>query len=169
MDRRAFLQRGLVGGAILAASACTLHAWPVQDRYQPQGNLQCLDPRTFVVLASIAARTVQDPVADPVAIAHAVDRTIALSAPEAASELRQLLNLFESGLAGLLLDGRLRPFTRLTPDRQDQVLAAWRDSRLVLRRAGYTALRKLTLAAHYASPTTWEGVGYPGPPELVEG
>ncbi len=169
MDRRVFLQRGLVGGAILAAGACTVHAWPVPDRYPPQGNLQCLDPRTFVVLAAIAARTVQDPVADPVAIAHAVDRTLGLAAPEVAVEFVQLLNLFESGLAGLLLDGRLRPFTRLPPEQQDQVLIAWRDSRFVLRRSGYTALRKLTLAAHYASPKTWEGVGYPGPPELVEG
>lgn len=169
MDRRVFLQRGLVGGAILAAGACTLHAWPAPERYRPQGNLQSLDPRGFAVLATIAARTVRDPVADPVAIAHAVDRTITLSAPEAAAELQQLLNLFESGLVGLFLDGRLRPFTHLPPDRQDQVLIAWRDSRMVLRRSGYTALRKLTLAAHYASPTTWEGVGYPGPPELVEG
>ena len=77
--------------------------------------------------------------------------------------------LFENAAAGLLLDGRTAPFPALDPADQDQVLYRWRDSRLVLRRTAYVALRKLTQAAHYAQPSCWESVGYSGPPEIAEG
>lgn len=169
MDRRTFLRQGLKGGAVLAAGACTLHAFPPPSTWVPQDKLRVLDERGFAVLAAIAARTVCDPVADPVAIAHAVDRTLALGPLELGQDVGRLLGLFESGLVGLFLDGRPLPFTRLSEEGQDQVLAAWRDSKLPLRHSGYVALRKLTLAAHYASPRTWEGIGYPGPPELAGG
>jgi hypothetical protein len=47
------------------------------------------------------------------------------------------------------------------------VLADWRDSRLAVRRSGYAVLRKLTQAAHYASPEAWADTGYPGPPQIA--
>ena len=59
------------------------------------------------------------------------------------------------------------PFTRLSPAAQDDVLVDWRDSRLALRRSGYTVLRKLTQAAHYAAPEAWPDTGYPGPPQIA--
>jgi hypothetical protein len=169
MDRRTFLRRGVFGGAILLAGGATIHLWPVPSTYAPRQPLLCVDARGFAILAAIAARTVHDPIADPVEVAHAVDATMALAVPEAQDDLRRVLALFESGLVGLLFDRRVRPFTRLDPEAQDAVLAAWRDSALVLRRGGYQALRKLTLAAHYASPRSWEGVGYGGPPEIAGG
>ena len=138
------------------------------DRYRPKGPLKRVDPARFAVLAAVAARVVPLPGADPVAIAHTVDESIARTHDEAAVEFNQLLGLIESGLAGFLLDGRPRPFTRLSPEAQDGALMAFRDSRLVLRRAGYHALRKLCLAAHYGSDSTWAGVGYPGPPQISE-
>jgi hypothetical protein len=76
--------------------------------------------------------------------------------------------VLESALAGMIFDGRTKPFTRLSPEAQDAVLAHWRDSRLLVRRTGYQVLRKLTCAAHYAQPTSWASVGYPGPPTLAQ-
>jgi hypothetical protein len=106
------------------------------------------------------------PAADPIEIAHRVDAQLALGSPEARADFAKLLGLLESALAGLLLDGRPRPFTHLSPAAQDDVLASWQTSHLAVRRSGYGVLRKLTQAAYYAAPEAWADVGYPGPPQI---
>lgn len=168
MNRRTFIRRGLVGGLLLAVGgAVGLGVWPPERRAQPRRPLRALDPRQFAVLAAIAARTVQAPTADPVEIAHRVDVQMSLACPEVRADFGKLLLLFDNALAGLLLDGRARPFTHLPPAAQDDALARWRDSHLVVRRSGYAILRKLTQGAHYAAPAAWPDTGYPGPPQLT--
>ena len=167
MTRRSFITRGLLGGLLLAgAGGLGLGLWPTRYGWRPRGPLKVLNQRQFAVLAAVAARTVRAPGADPQAIAERVDATLAFTTDEAKHDFGQLLLLFENALAGLVLDGRPRPFTRLRPEEQDAVLDAWRDSHMVLRRSGYQALRKLTLAAHYSSPSTWDSCGYAGPPQI---
>jgi hypothetical protein len=167
MTRRSFITRGLFGGLLLAgAGGLGLGLWPSRIGWRSRGPLKVLNERQFAVLAAVAARTVRAPAADPQAIAERVDATLAFTTEEAQNDFRQLLLLFENALAGLVLDGRPRPFTRLRPEEQDAVLDAWRGSHLVLRRSGYQALRKLTLAAHYSSAETWASVGYAGPPQI---
>lgn len=158
---------GLAGGALLAVSGVGLSLWPALTRYRPRRALQVLDGVTFNVLAQAAARIVPAD-GDPAEIAHRVDETLALGPPEAREDFGKLLKLLESGLAGLVLDGRPRPFTRLPPEKQDAALLAFRDSRLALRRSGYHALRKLCLGGYYASDSTWAAIGYPGPPQISE-
>jgi hypothetical protein len=92
--------------------------------------------------------------------------SLSRTAREAQSDVAGLLGLFENALPGLLFDGRVTPFTALDPDAQDRVLESWRDSRLVLRRSGYQALRKLCLGAYYAEPRAWPALKYGGPPDL---
>lgn len=168
MNRRTFIRRGLFGGLLLAVGGSVgLLAWPSDQRLRPRRPLRALDERQFAVLAAVAARTVGAPGADPIAIAERVDAQMALAPPEARADFGKLLLLFENALAGLVFDGRARPFTRLPPEAQDRVLAHWRDSRLAVRRSGYAALRKLTQAAWYAAPEAWADVGYPGPPQLA--
>jgi hypothetical protein len=167
VDRRAFLQRGLLGGALLAAAGgIGLVSWPPRIGGRPRRSLRVLDERQFAVVCAIAARTVRVPDADPIEIAHGVDQTLTYGAPEAQRDLGKLLLLFENALAGLAFDGRVRPFTHLSPEDQDAVLRAWRDSRITLRRCGYQVLRKLTEKAYYATPASWAGVGYAGPPTI---
>jgi hypothetical protein len=115
------------------------------------------------VLAAIARRVVAVPDVDPAAVAHAADDSLTRLPPEAQADVNALIGLFETALGGLVLDGRLRPFTRLGPDEQDHVLARWRDSGLALRRTGYQVLRKLCLVAHYAQPASWASAHYPAP------
>jgi hypothetical protein len=166
VTRRSFLRRGLWGGLLLAAGGVGLGVWPTRVDFRPRRRLLVVDERRFAVLAAVAARTVRAPGADPVEIAHRTDETLALAPVEAQKDFRDLLGLFENALAGLVLDGRPRPFTRLAAADQDRVLEHWRDSRLLVRRSGYLALRKITQAAHYSQPSTWESVGYPGPPKV---
>jgi hypothetical protein len=165
MNRRTFLRRGLTGGVLLALGGGGLALWPTRARHLPRRALESLDERRFAVLAAIAERIVRAPGADPTEIAHRVDATLA-KLPDARHDIRQLLLVFENALVALLLGARPQPFTHLSPERQDALLEAWRGSRLAFRRSGYQALRKLTLAAHYSSSSSWESVGYPGPPTL---
>ena len=168
MNRRTFVKRGLWGGLLLAAGGSLgLGLWPTSMMRRPTRVLQALDERQFAILAAVAARTVVAPDADAVEIAHRCDERLAISYPEVRHDIGRLLLLLENGLAGLLLDGRARPFTRLSPAAQDAALDDWRDSKLAVRRGGYVALRKLTQAMWYAAPAAWPEVGYPGPPTLA--
>jgi hypothetical protein len=166
MNRRSFLKKGLLGGALLALGGAGLALSPTRTLAQPRRRLLVVDERGFQVLVAIAARVVTVPGADPAAIAHGVDEALSRAVPDAQKDLASLLGLFENALPGLLLDGRARPFTQLGPEAQDRVLESWRDSRLVLRRGGYHALRKLCLGVYYGGAETWPALHYAGPPDL---
>jgi hypothetical protein len=166
VQRRDFLKKGLLGGIMLALGGTGLLLYPGRHLAAPTQALKVLDERAFQVMVAIAARVVPYPGADAVVIAQAVDTALSCTAPESQSDLVKLLGLFENALPGLLLDGRAAPFTRLDPEAQDRVLTRWRDSRLVLRRSGYHALRRLCLGAYYADPSAWPVLHYRGPPDL---
>ena len=165
MERRTLLKLGLVGAPLLALGGISL--WPSLRERLPRRPLLVLDEARFPVMAAAAARIVTSPKSDPIELAHKVDEALSRVSREAGADFNKLLGLLESGLAGLLLDGRPRPFTRLDGAGQDAALAAFRDSRLAVRRTGYQALRKLCVANFFASEAAWAEVGYPGPPELV--
>jgi hypothetical protein len=167
MNRRAFLRASLGGSAILVAGGAGLVLWPTELAHKPTRALAVVDDRQFAVLAAVAARTCTAPNADPVEIAHRVDGLMGLQCVEARADFKKLLNLFDNALAGLLFDGRPKPFTRLTPVAQDEALVAWRESRVADRRRGYQVLRKLTQAAWYGPPSGWASTGYPGPPSII--
>ena len=169
MKRRRFLRWGLFGAGTLAVAGMGLQLWPTTRRHRPSPGraLAVLDEREFAILAAAAARIVTAPSADPVAIAERVDDSLAMQPLEAQADFKKLLGTLESALVGLMLDGRPHPFTHLSPDDQDAALFAFRDSRILLRRTGYQALRKLCVAAHYSDEKSWADVGYPGPPEFI--
>ena len=158
----------MVGGGLLALGGIGLAAWPTNKKYRPTRALKVLNDTEFAILASVAARTVGAPNADPVEITHWADDALITNTPDAQKEFKQLLGLFENALAGLLLDGHIGAFTGLSPEKQDAVLLGWRDSSVAVRRTGYTALRKLTHAAYYANPAHWQQVGYNGPPQISQ-
>ena len=152
---------------MLAAGGAGLALYPSRIRYSARQALSVLDAKTFNVMASIVARVVTAEGADPVAITHTIDEALARAVPEGKHDVIQLLGLFESGLVGLLLDGHAKPFTQLSGEDQDQVLLAWRDSRLVLRRGAYKVLKNLCTTSFYRKETSFHLVGYPGPPDAL--
>jgi hypothetical protein len=169
-SRRSFLKRGLFGGALLALGGGAYLAFqPSRRASLPPEGLLVLDADEYAVVAALADRLVPPrahfPTPDLLRVPFQVDRILVRVDDGAQKELKQLLKLFESGLAGLLFDGRWRPFTQLSEAEQDNVMRAWQGSRLKLRRTGFQALRTLVLAAYYGNPGAWPAVGYPGPPE----
>jgi hypothetical protein len=168
-SRRGFLKKGIFGGLILAVGgAGFLASRRSRTVPLPTQGLEVLDPAEYSVLMAIAARLVPDgegfPSAQEVGVGLNADRILARTDPAAAKEVKQLLRLFENALAGFIFAGRIRPFTRLAPPDQDEVLGEWQSSRLEIRRTGFTALRTLVLASYFGSPASWPAVHYPGPP-----
>jgi hypothetical protein len=172
-SRRSFLQRGLVGAALLALGGGTWLATR-KTRLPPDvgGPFQHLAPEEAAVLLAVADRLVPERPGFPrpreLGLAAKMDAVVGMAHPSAREELRRLVRLFESAAVGLALDGQPRLFTGSSPAQQDRRLAAWARSRVALRRTGYRALKRLVYASYYASPGTWAAVGYPGPPELPD-
>lgn len=168
-SRRGFLRKGLVGGAVLAAGGLGwLALRPSLEVPLPAGGLAVLAPLEYSVLTAVAQRLLPRREGFPILdVAAACDVILTKVDDTARRETRQLINIFENAALGLVFGLRLTPFTRLGPQEQDAVLREWRDSRLLIRRTGWLALRSLIMAGYFASRQTWPAVGYPGPPPGV--
>jgi hypothetical protein len=174
LDRRRFLKRGLVGGALLfLAGTVPLALRSTLRRRAPAGPLRLLDEDEYAVFAAAAARLAPGPGAGPrwpaaeaLDCAGKADALMARVHPDVGHDFKRLLHLFESGLLGALVAGSPRPFTRSAPEEQDARLEAWRRSRLALLRSGYQAIKRLAHATYYSSPEVYALVGYPGPPDV---
>jgi hypothetical protein len=162
-SRRSFLKKGLIGGALLALGGGALAVYPSKEVGVATAPLEALEPRAFQVLVAFASRVITASGSNPVTIAHGADHTLSYALPETQEAINKLLGLFENALPGLLFDGRLQPFTRLSAQAQDAVLESWRTSRIELRRTGYQALRKLVLAAYYMEESSWGPLAYAPP------
>jgi len=166
-SRRSLLKRGLLGGGLLFIGGFTWLGTRGTQRGAPSPKpLSVLTDDEYAVMQAIAARIVAPaPDAPPLGDAvWTVDQLLAVAPVETQKEVKQLLGLFENALGNLLFGGRATPFTHLDPADQTRVLREWQQSRLLLRRTGYSALKTLALAGYYASPRTWAYMNYPGPP-----
>jgi choline dehydrogenase-like flavoprotein len=84
-------------------------------------------------------------------------------------QVAQLLSLWDTRLVTALGGGGLAHFSALPPERREEVLRGWCDSRIPQRRAAFQALRKGALLFYYMVPgedghsPVWDRIGYPGP------
>jgi hypothetical protein len=166
--RRDVLKKGFLGGALLAvAGGGALALRKGKAVVLPSAGLLAFDPREYAIFSAIAQRVAPNGPAglSPAEVARNADAILAKAPPGAQKDVKQLLRLFESALAGFLFGARTTPFIRLPSEEQDRVLAEWRDSRWQVRRTGYQALRSLALAGYYSSPLSWPQAAYPGPPQ----
>jgi len=171
ISRRALIRLGVGGSLLLLAGGAGLAFQPSRLR-APSIPLRALDARSISVLAAIVDRLLPPrpgfPTPAELRIAERIDAFLADGDPAVAADFRRALLLFESGLAGLVFEGRSAPFTRLPPDEQDRVLHAWRTSAWSFRRMVYRAIHGLCMATYFTCPETFPGTGYPGPSRLGE-
>ena len=167
--RRGFLRWGVAGTALLVAGGGALALRRTRLRKLPDG-LGSLDPAEYSVLAACAGRIIRvEPGAatdDDVDVAGRVDGVLTRAAPGVVADYKRLLALLENPFVCLLSCGAPGPFTALSDTARDRMLASWQSSRVAVLRTGFQALKRLISAAHYASPATHAGIGYPGPPEI---
>ncbi len=171
LPRRGFLQKGLVGGALLlVGGAGSLALRSTRLSSAPRGPLKLLSLQEHAVFTAAAARIIPAapswPTPEALDCGGKADALLALCHPEVGVDFKRLLTLFENGLFGLVTHGRPTPFTRLDPAAQEARLDAWRRSRMALLRSGYLALTRLTHASYYSSPEVYALIGYPGPPDV---
>jgi long-chain-alcohol oxidase len=111
------------------------------------------------------------PSASQVGVPQALAAAVAMNPREAErKQVAQLLSLWDSRLLTALGGGGFDHFSRLSPERREQVLLSWCDSRLPQRRAAFQALRKGALLFYYMVPgengsrsPVWDSIGYAGP------
>jgi hypothetical protein len=172
--RRGFLKKSLLGVGFLAiAGAVPLALRRGRLRPLPAGaTLLVLTEGEYSVLTAVAdcifaPLAPGQPTPDVIGVALKIDALMAGADPDSQRDFKQLLDLFENALPGLLWDGRPTPFTERSPEEQTATLERWRFSRLPLRRSGFQALQRLCNAVYYSDPATYAGIGYPGPPLLA--
>jgi hypothetical protein len=165
VKRRTFVKAGFFGGALLAlgGGALSFALLPTRQVAKATRPLRVFGDREFQILVAVSRRVVTSLDTDHVEIAEGIDDLATRLPVEAQRDLRRLLSLFESALGGLLLDGHFLPFTRLSPEKQDDVLGRWRTSSLALRRVAYQSLKKLCYLAQYSQPSSWPSVHFPTP------
>jgi Gluconate 2-dehydrogenase subunit 3 len=159
MNRRQFMQRGLLGGVLLGAAGYFAATRPTHEGVPPSEPLQSLSTRAYHVLTAVMACILPNGAeVSPVAIRF--DRAVAQKDPAVQADLEKLLLLLDNALSTFVLDHRLGTFTSLSRESQNAVLDSWRESRIAVRRTGYQALRRLTLAFYYADPAVQGALGY---------
>lgn len=170
LGRRRFLQVGALGAALLAVGGWLAWRRPKEASAGAGGPFAVLSPEEAGLLLAISGRVLpaEPPFPSPerVRVVERIDGFLAMSHPGVRRDVKRLLALFDSALAGLALDGAPFRFRGAPPARQDARLAAWSTSRLGVRRSGFRALRRLVGSAYWSSPEIWAAVGYPGPPRL---
>jgi hypothetical protein len=164
------LKKGALGAVLLGVFGGTAIALRPGKLAPAPPDLKVFTQEEHAILAAVARRVVaareSDPSPDALGVARKADAVMAIAHPSVQREFKQLLHLFENGMTGLFTGSSLAPFTSSSPRAQDRRLAAWERSRVDLFRTGFQAMRRLTAACYWASPETWKGVGYAGPPDL---
>jgi len=102
----------------------------------------------------------------PTRVAALLDR---LPNPDSLAQLRQLLGVFETPFANLLLARRWKKFSALSAAEREGYLRALARHRLSLLRGGFQALKRLVTLIYYGdtdqdgSNPIWATLDYPGP------
>ena len=168
LSRRQLLAGSLSIAALGAGSAALLAAQPSLLR-TPSSALRVLDVRLFSTLSALSDRVCPArgslPSASALGVPEAIDAVLDTLHEANTAEIVLALRLLESGLLGVI-DGRPRPFTRLSDDAKDRAIVAWRDSALPDRKKAYRALTALIASTYWSSEATWPYIGYGGPPRF---
>ena len=169
MKRRRFLQLGLGGMALLTVGGIGLGLRPTRLRSEVP-DLKVFSAKEYAILYAMAQRICPGggglPTIDDLEVCQKLDSLFSRMAPRDQKDMKLALNVFENAVAGLVLEGRITPFTQLDPEAQDQVLARWRGSRLGTARVIYRSVRDLVAGTYWGDPKCFAAVGYPGPPAL---
>jgi hypothetical protein len=163
MQRRGILKAGFFGSVVLAVGGAALSLRPSNNGVAFEQPLLSLSPTAFYALVQVAARVMRGTASTPVTIAHRVDAAVSRLPKQAQRDLDTALVLLDNAVSGLFFAGTPNTFSSLSGDAQDAFLKSWRDSRIAVLRGAYNSLRKLCLAAHYATPDAFADSAYPGP------
>ena len=177
MNRRQFVKAGVIGGAALAAGGGWI-AWR-DHAIHGAGNARiaqaALQDRIDRIVGAIAPVVLAgsfpaDAASHAIAIERVttdVGRIVFSFTPPVQNELRELFGLLDIGIARRLLTGVSHEWQEAGADEIGAFLDRWRHSRIAMLQSGYHALHDLIFGAWYASDSTWDEIGYAGPPNIL--
>lgn len=167
LSRRGFL-RSTAGGGVAIAAASLLPTGCARDYPEAGGDereLAALSPKEYAVARAAAEALLVDVPVDPGVVAARIDGELALVGDPVRADMKTVFSLLEHLT---FLDGRARPFTRLSPAQRRRYLEGWARSRFDLRRAAFQATRGFVYYFAYIDPATRPITGFRGPwPERI--
>lgn len=174
VSRRTFIKTGVLGGALLATVA-VLHKPLDRIAKRTLVDAHPLDPSLRRVVGAIgpvilAQAFPTEARARAAAVGTIVDAVgIAVAALSAATqkEVSELFALLDFTPTRIAVAGVSAPWEEASAEQIEAFLEKWRHSPVALLKSGYMALHDLVIGAWYASPATWAGIGYPGPPAVL--
>ena len=173
MNRRQFIQAGVVGGAALAAGGAWF-GWrdrAPSDLQRVQVKQQERIDRIIGAIAPVIllGTLPEDPQARAPALKRVstdIGNVIAHFTPPVQKEVHELFGLLDIGIARRLLTGVSSDWSQADPAEISAFLDQWRHSRIEMLQSGYHALHDLVFGAWYASDATWAQLAYAGPPAI---
>jgi hypothetical protein len=96
-------------------------------------------------------------------VVGAADQAIGTLPPHLTKEVHDLFAMLGAAPTRALLIGQWTGWAEATREDVGRMLTGLRHSSVTLRRVVYISLRDMVAGSYYASPDTWEQVGYPGP------
>lgn len=168
MQRRSLLRLGVGGAAVLALLGGGLALIKPGLR---QGRLTVAGRSVFAAVAQavLDGQLPKDPRARAAALSAQMDRlddTIAGFPAAMQAEIGDLVTLLATAPGRIALTGLASDWSVASTAEVQAMLQSLRESRLPIRQQTYHALRDLSNGPFFADPSSWPGIGYPGPPPL---
>ena len=166
--RRKFLKGTLSGVLVLSASR-----WIPSDSLFAAGqdqvpkDLEFFSPKEYLVFESVAERMVGAAMpgqarTKDVGVASRADRFLAGADPEVQEQLHQLFSVFNAPFFTFLFDFRTSSFLNMSNADRDTYIEDWMTSSLGFRRAGFQALKRISMSMFYTDVQSWKEIGYDG-------
>lgn len=171
LSRRTIVRGGLVSLLLVGLGGVGLALQKSQLIALPKEGLRVLTPEQYAVLCAIAARICPPKApgvldAQELGVGLTIDRMLEYADDDLKAGITTALGIFESGLVGAAFLERTAPFTTLSPELQDRVLIAFRESKVAVRRTIFRSFAGLVGSVYYGDPRVWPSIGYPGPPSV---
>jgi hypothetical protein len=169
-SRRTFLKAGVWGAVLLAAgggvyrATHTVKPSPFALDGEARLALHAIVPAMLAGALPASGPAREAAIASNIAGVHQAILGLPLATQK---EVQDLFGLLALAPARRLLTGVSGGWANASVEQVSSFLQDWRVHRLGLLRSAYGALHDLVLGSWYADPSSWKGIGYPGPlPQL---
>lgn len=172
MKRRNFL-RHIISTSVLSLGGISAFQYYQQSQLQnidvKNMNFQFLNNDDLIVLEVLIPVFVNQLTANHASILtilQNIDSTIIRLPVKTQTELRELFDLLSSALGRLAMANVWLNWQMASKNSINEFLTEWRNSHLDLLKVAYKGLHKIIVGSSYAEASTWQAIGYAGPPVI---